>query len=49
MQKPAMYAQKLNYILLAKLIAILISYQYTTSAVVKLKWSACLEGGFTAL
>ena len=49
LQKPTMYAQKLKFVFLAQLIAVLNSYQYTMPAMARLKWSAFLRGKFTAL
>ena len=44
LQKPTMYAQKLKFVFLAQLIAVLNSYPYTMSAMARLKWSAFLRG-----
>ena len=49
LQKPAMYAQKFNFILLAQLIPALNRYPYTMYHVSKLNGSALLEGDFTTL
>ena len=46
--QPGMH-KNLNSFFLTQLIAILNSYPYTMSPVARLRWSAFLRGGFTAL
>ena len=49
LQKPVMFTQKFNFILLTQLVAALKRHPCTMYHVVKLKRSALLEGAFVTL